>query len=259
MPRPRVQPGDATITAKGGRHVCNLDVKSLAFVARGLRDLASNRSGCRKRGPRRSYKGRDPEHPGQDCRVVDLPCLSALDRVVLCAASDACAADRLALSALGQRVPHFAWLPLKERLTEVFGWVHSAWDQGKMDLARDYMTEWYARNQQLQLDKWERDGLRNITSDVRIKRMTPLCMSHGSVEPDRLVVEIEAEMRDYLVEKATDRIAQGDKALGIQTSVWSFVYENGHWLLSNIEPEDTAFEYLQEAGRALATQAQHSA
>ena len=193
--------------------------------------------------------------------VVLLTCLVSLPLIVWFFARRAMLVrrTRVALSALGQRVPHFAWLPLKERLTEVFGWVHSAWDQGKMDLARDYMTEWYARNQQLQLDKWERDGLRNITSDVRIKRMTPLYMSHGSVEQDRLVVEIEAEMRDYLVEKATDKIAQGDKALGIQTSVWSFVYENGHWLLSNIEPEDTAFEYLQETGRALATQAQHSA
>lgn len=25
----------------------------------------------------------------------------------------------------------------------MFGWVHFAWDHGKMDLARGYMTEWY--------------------------------------------------------------------------------------------------------------------
>jgi hypothetical protein len=49
---------------------------------------------------------------------------------------------REALRRLGARVPHFAWLPLKERVTEVFAWVHSAWERGKMDLARDYMTAW---------------------------------------------------------------------------------------------------------------------
>jgi len=163
---------------------------------------------------------------------------------------------RQALRLLGGRVPHFAWLPLKERVSEVFGWVHSAWDQGKMELAREYMTAWYVRNQQLQLDKWERDGLRNVTSDVRIKDLTPLYVSHdpSSGEPDRIVIEIEAELRDYLVEKATGKIAQGDKTLGRLTTVWSFVHEDGRWLLSNIEPEDTAFEYLQEAGRALAAQ-----
>jgi hypothetical protein len=164
---------------------------------------------------------------------------------------------RQALSRLAARVPHFAWLPLKERVSEVFAWVHSAWDQGKMDLARDYMTAWYVRNQQLQLDKWERDGLRNVTSDVKIKNMTPLYVSHdpASGVPDRIVLEIEAEMRDYLVEQATGKVAQGDKTLGTSTSVWSFVHEDGHWLLTNIEPEATVFPYLEEASRVLAAQA----
>jgi hypothetical protein len=169
--------------------------------------------------------------------------------------------SRQALRQLGARVPHFAWLPLKERVTEVFAWVHSAWDQGKMDLAREYMTAWYVRNQQLQLDKWERDGLRNVTSDVKIKDLTPLYVSHnpGSGEPDRIVIEIEAEMRDYLVEKATGKVAQGDKTLGTLTSVWSFVHEDGRWLLSNIEPESTAFDYLEEASRVLAAQTKSAA
>jgi hypothetical protein len=164
---------------------------------------------------------------------------------------------RAALRRLGASVPHFAWLPLKERVSEVFGWVHSAWDQGKMDLARDYMTAWYVRNQQLQLDKWERDGLRNVTSDVKIKGLTPLYVRHDphARTPDRIVLEIEAEMRDYLVEKATGTIAQGDKTLGTVTSVWSFVFEDGRWLLSNIEAEKTAFEYLEEARRARSAEA----
>lgn len=240
------------MSATSTRRVLRFSRAAFGILLLGAADLASAAPGGAIKAVAQSTLGRI---------VVLLTCLVFLPLIVWFVARRAMLVrrTRLALSALGRRAPHFAWLPLKERLTEVFGWVHSAWDQGKMDLARDYMTEWYARNQQLQLDKWERDGLRNITSDVRIKRMTPLYMSHGSGEQDRLVVEIEAEMRDYLVEKATDRIAQGDKALGIQTSVWSFVYENGRWLLSNIEPEDTAFEYLQEAGRALAAQAQHSA
>lgn len=168
---------------------------------------------------------------------------------------------RRALQRLGARAPHFAWLPLKERVSEVFAWVHSAWDQGKMDLARDYMTAWYVRNQQLQLDKWERDGLRNVTSDVKIKSLTPLYVSHALVsgEPDRVVVEIEAEMRDYLVDRASGKVMQGDKTLGTSTTVWSFVHQDGRWLLSNIEPEATAFQYLEEASRVLAAQAKPAA
>jgi hypothetical protein len=113
------------------------------------------------------------------------------------------------------------------------------------------VTAWFAGNQQLKLDKWKRDGLRNVTSDVTIKRLTPLYLSHelGSPEPDRIVVEIRAEMRDYLVKEATAEVAEGDKTLGELTSVWSFVHEGGRWLLSSIEPDSTSLEYLAEPDR----------
>lgn len=158
---------------------------------------------------------------------------------------------RKALRQLGQQAPHFDWLPLKERITDVFTWVHSAWDQGKLQLARDYMTEWYRMNQQLQLEKWERDGLRNVTSDVKIKRLTPLHVCHDPAAPehDRIVVEIDAQMRDYLVESATGKVVQGDKALGDSSTIWSFVRENGRWVLSNIESDDMGMEYLAEPNR----------
>ena len=163
---------------------------------------------------------------------------------------------RTALRRLGAQVPHFAWLPLKERISEVFGWVHSAWDQGKMEQAGGYMTAWYTRNQQLQLDKWERDGLRNVTSDVRIKDLVPLYAAHNPQAPDqdRIVVEITAEMRDYLEEKATGKVVNGDKTLGTTTTIWSFVRENGTWVLSNIEPAELSLDYLKEANRLLAPQ-----
>lgn len=168
---------------------------------------------------------------------------------------------RKALQRLGSEVPHFAWLPLKERIGEVFGWVHSAWDQGKMELARDYMTEWYVRNQQLQLDRWEREGRRNVTSDVKIKTITPLYVGHDAQlgEPDRIVVQIAAQMRDYLVEQATGKVVEGDKTLGDSTTIWSFVHENGRWLLTNIESDAAELEYLKECARVLARERQHVA
>ncbi len=158
---------------------------------------------------------------------------------------------RKALRELGRQVPYFDWLPLRERISEVFVWVHSAWDQGKMQVACDYMTEWYRMNQQLQLDKWQRDGLKNVTSDVTIKRLTPLHVSYDPAAPqnDRIVVEIDAEMRDYLVESATGQVVKGDKTLGDSTTIWSFVRENGRWVLSNIEPDAMGMEYLSEPNR----------
>ena len=88
-----------------------------------------------------------------------------------------------------------------------------------MQLAGDFMTDWYQLNQQLQLDKWDRDGVRNVTADVRIKRLTPLHVRHEPTAPenDRIVVEIVAELRDYLVDKASAKVVQGDKTLGVAT------------------------------------------
>jgi hypothetical protein len=155
------------------------------------------------------------------------------------------------LAQLGGQVAYFDWLPLKERITQVFGWVHSAWDQGKMQIAHEYMTEWYRMNQQLQLEKWERDGLRNITSDVKIKRMTPLHVSHDPAAPqnDRVVVEIDAEMRDYLVDRESGRVVEGDKTLGDVTTIWTLVRAGERWVLSNIEPDSMVMEYLTEPKR----------
>ncbi len=155
---------------------------------------------------------------------------------------------RTELRKLGKHVPHFEWMFIKERIHGVFAWVHSAWDQKKMEVAGDFMTHWYMQNQQLILDKWGRDGVVNIVSDVLIKEIIPLHFHHypGEPEKDRIVVEIDAEMRDYLAEKSSGKIVQGDKTLGRVTTVWSFLRENDQWVLNLIEDSETAEDYLKE-------------
>ncbi len=148
----------------------------------------------------------------------------------------------------------FEWMELKDRVTQVFLWVHSAWDQKKMDIAGQYVTDWYRQNQQLLLDKWDRDGLENKVSDVAIKKITPLYVAQNIKDDskNRLVVEIEAEMRDHMITKDTGKITQGDKRLGTVTTIWSFVWQQNNWQLNLIEAGDMDMEYLSEPNKVYA-------
>jgi len=148
----------------------------------------------------------------------------------------------------------FEWMDLKDRITQIFLWVHSAWDQKKMLIAEQYVTEWYMQNQQLLLDKWDRDGLENKVSDVVIKKITPLYVMQNikDVSKNRIVVEIEAEMRDYMVNKNTGKLIQGDKRLGTVSTLWSLVWRHGNWQLNLIEASDMDMEYLAEPNKIYA-------
>ena len=88
----------------------------------------------------------------------------------------------------------FEWIELKDRFTQVFYWVHSAWDQQKMALAKDHVSDWYMQNQQFLLDKWEKEGLENKVSNVKIKSITPLYLVQNIKDDNknRITVEIEA-------------------------------------------------------------------
>jgi len=149
----------------------------------------------------------------------------------------------------------FEWIELKDRFTQVFYWVHSAWDQQKMALAKDHVSDWYMQNQQFLLDKWEKEGLENKVSNVKIKSITPLYLVQNIKDDNknRITVEIEAEMRDFMIDKKTGKVVEGDKKLGDVITIWSFVWQNGDWVLNLIETDDMSMEYLTEKSKVYAT------
>ncbi len=150
--------------------------------------------------------------------------------------------------------PRFEWIELKDRITQVFYWVHTAWDHKKMDIATDHVTDWYIKNQQFLLDKWEKEGLENKVSDVKIKSITPLYLVKNLEDDNknRITVEIEAEMRDYMIEKKSGKVLVGDKKLGNVTTIWSFVWQDDQWLLNLIETDDMSMDYLTEKSKVYA-------
>ena len=151
------------------------------------------------------------------------------------------------LKTLTATMPHYRWLDAKDRVTEVFQWVWEGWTQHKMSLADGYITPWYRQNQQLQLDQWEREGLENVCRVEKIENIKPLFVqhnAHNNGEGSRLVVMVTAKVVDYLREKSSGRIVQGDDKVGELETVWTFKWEEGAWKLNLIEDGQREFEYL---------------
>src|SRR3954463_2010196 len=155
---------------------------------------------------------------------------------------------------------NFDWMRLKDRVTDCYHRVHSAWRAEDMAQASDWMTSWYWQNQQLaHLNQWERDGLVNHCRIKTINRVRPLFVAfkrtaEGSSDGSRVVVAISAKMEDYLAERATGKVVEGKKGFGDAEHIWTFVLQQGKWVVSNIEEGSMSLTYarmLPEVGEPL--------
>lgn len=143
----------------------------------------------------------------------------------------------------------FGWFELKNRVQEVFGQVHSAWDKKDMSRASEWMTSWYWQNQQLMyLDKWEERGWVNVCDVRKILKIKPLylaCSHADDFAGSRIVMSIAANMEDYLMERETGKIIEGKKGYKDGTTVWTFVLEDGKWKVENIEEDTMTLAYAK--------------
>lgn len=154
------------------------------------------------------------------------------------------------LKLLSQVSNQFDWIQLKERVIECFHRIHSAWRHEDMQQASEWMTNWYWRNQQIAyLDQWEQDGLVNHCRVRSINSICPLFIKvykrAGSYNGSRLAVKISANMEDYLAERQTGKVVQGQKGYADVTSVWTFKLINGQWVVANIEESSMATTYAK--------------
>ncbi len=151
------------------------------------------------------------------------------------------------LELLARADVRYHWLNVKDRVTEAFQWTWSAWSQQKMEKAAEYTTDWYWRNQQMQLDEWESRGQENVCQLFGIKNITPIFVEHcaeNEGDGSRLVVEFQASVTDYLRDKATGKLIEGDKKRGDLTAIWTFLWRNGAWRLNLIEPALQRWDYI---------------
>jgi hypothetical protein len=148
--------------------------------------------------------------------------------------------------------PAFDWLTLKDRVTECFHRVHAAWRKEEMAPASAWMTEWYWQNQQLaHLERWAEQGLLNRCTVKSVGRVKPLHLAcrntDGDLSGSRLVVAIVAKMEDYLEERATGRVVEGEKGYKDVESVWTFELASGAWRVANIEEDSLSLTYARMA------------
>jgi hypothetical protein len=152
------------------------------------------------------------------------------------------------LKQISKSNPNFDWLPLRDRITDCYHRVHAAWRAEDMSEASDWMTSWYWQNQQLAyLNQWERDGLVNHCRVKGISNIKPLFLKYqfkdGTPDGSRLVVSITANMEDYLAKRDTGEIVEGAKGYEDTEHVWTFILQQGKWVVGNIEEGSMSLTY----------------
>ena len=146
--------------------------------------------------------------------------------------------------------PAFDWLTLKDRVTDCFHRVHSAWRKEDMAQASDWMTGWYWQNQQLaHLNRWAEQGLVNHCTVKSVGPIRPLFLACRSDEGDfsgsRLVVSITAKMEDYLQERESGKVVEGKKGYADTETVWTFALHHGLWRVAAIEDDTVTLMYAR--------------
>ncbi|MEN8216371.1 MAG: Tim44-like domain-containing protein [Pseudomonadota bacterium] len=146
----------------------------------------------------------------------------------------------------------FDWLTLRDRITDCFYRIHTAWRKEDMSEAEDWMTDWYWKNQQLvYLDQWAKEGLINHCRVKKITGIKPLFLAFRGDEKEpngsRLVVSISADMEDYLAKRDSGEVVEGKKGFQEVETIWTFRVQNGQWVVANIEEDTLSLDYAQLA------------
>lgn len=155
------------------------------------------------------------------------------------------------LQVVGSAMPEFQWIKLRKRVKDCFTRIHDSWSKADVSTASDWMTSWYWQNQQLvYLDKWEREGLVNECEVFKINKMNPILFSYQEMdgkpgEGSELAVLIDATMTDYLVRKTDGKIVEGSAKKKDVERVWNFTYEDGRWLVSDIDEGSNSLSYVE--------------
>jgi len=127
--------------------------------------------------------------------------------------------------------------------------IQRAWDAGdRMHLrglaAPDLLAEWERR-----LDDFERRGWRNRVEPLGEPEIEYVGLTHtGDRDGDRVVVRIDARLKDYVVDRSGRRLKRSGR-LGETTRVlefWTLKRRGDHWVVSSIEQGTEGKHTLEE-------------
>lgn len=144
----------------------------------------------------------------------------------------------------------FEWLKIQERVKDCFFRIHSGWENEDLSTVKEWMTDWYWQNQQLaHLERWKKEGLKNICDVKKITKVKPLLFVHRNQgqehEDSMVVISIEANMKDYLQDLKSGKVIEGSKRYKEVETVWSLTMDNGQWKVSDIEEGSMSLAYAK--------------
>ena len=155
----------------------------------------------------------------------------------------------LAAAEAAEDDPAFAPDVVRPAASDLFRQIQSAWDAndrarlGQL-VAPELLTEWERR-----LNDFERRGWRNRVQLLGVPKIEYVGLAHrGDPGLDRVVVRIEARLRDYVEDRGGSHIKRRGR-LGETTLVrefWTLGKRNGRWVLSSIEQGAEGEHALEE-------------
>ena len=143
----------------------------------------------------------------------------------------------------------FAAEQVRLRAARLFVDIQSAWDAGDRVrlrglVAPELLAEWERR-----LDDFDRKGWHNRVQPLGEPSIEYVgLINRGDDRADRVVVRVEARLRDYVEDASGQRVGRVDGA-GETSRVrefWTLVKRDGHWILQSIEQGGEGAHRLSE-------------
>ena len=143
----------------------------------------------------------------------------------------------------------FSWMQLEKEYSNIIRRVYNAWSNEDMGEVKQYVNSWYWQNQQLVfLEQWKRENLKNVSRLKVIEKLKPLYLELTSLdnyEGTRLAVLVAVDAEDYLMDRETQKVVQGNKGYQNLEYIWMFEYTDGKWLLDDIQEGNLSLQFAK--------------
>lgn len=143
----------------------------------------------------------------------------------------------------------FSWMQLEKEYSNIIRRVYNAWTNEDMGEVKQYVNSWYWQNQQLVfLEQWKRENLKNVSRLKVIEKLKPLYLEltdNDSWEGTRIAVLVQVDAEDYLMERDTQKVVQGNKGYQNLEYIWMFEYTDGKWLLDDIQEGNLSLQFAK--------------
>jgi predicted lipid-binding transport protein (Tim44 family) len=143
----------------------------------------------------------------------------------------------LAAAEAAEYDPAFAPDLVKPAAAHLFTEIQTAWDAGdrarlKTLVGPDLLAEWERR-----LDDFEKRGWRNRVTPLAPPRVEYVGLTHHGDASDRVVVRIEAKLRDFVVDRHGTYVRRaGHMSPTVRVrEFWTLGRQDGRWVLLSIE------------------------